>query len=486
MWLPVVAVMALAGDPEVGISERLAQQRARQISNVRYELSLTVPPVKTEPIVGVARLRFDLKDKTLPVVVDFAPGAANVIQSSAPARSVNGHLVFAPGTSEITIEFRAGDASLHRNADFFYSLFVPAKAHLAIPCFDQPDLKVRFNVKMQVPEGWKTLSNQEAGVETQPLPTYLMFFGAGKFEVETAEIAGRKFRLFHRETDRKKVERNREAIFDLHARALAWMEDYTGVPYPFGKLDFMALPSFQFGGMEHAGAISYSSAGLFLDESATQSQKLGRASLISHETAHMWFGDLVTMKWFNDVWLKEVFANFMAAKMVNPSFPELNHELRFFLNHYRSAYNVDRTEGANSIRQKLDNLNEAGSLYGPIIYQKSPIVMQQLETMLGESKFRDGLQRYLKKFAFGNATWDELIAVFDRDLKEWSRIWIDTPAKGDEDAEVRRLHLARWLWRVSSGCGQQEVPAGASARDRRPAGEGPGVVRALGRSGGSF
>lgn len=429
MWVPLVTMMAFAADPEAGISERLAQQRAQQISNLRYELNLKVPAAKTEPITGEAKLRFDLKDKTLPVVLDFAPGAANVVHSNVPSRAVNGHLVFPPGTSAITIEFRAGDASLNRNLDFFYSLFVPARAHLAIPCFDQPDLKARFTVNMQVSEGWKTFSNQEPGVETQPLPTYLFFFGAGKFEVETAEISGRKFRMFHRETDRKKVERNREAIFDLHARALAWLEDYTGVPYPFGKLDFLALPSFQFGGMEHAGAISYRSGGLFLDESSTQSQKLGRASLISHETAHMWFGDLVTMKWFNDVWLKEVFANFMAAKMVNPSFPQLNHELRFFLDHYRSAYNVDRTEGANAIRPKLDNLNEAGSLYGPIIYQKSPIVMRQLEAMLGEAKFREGVQKYLKKFAFGNATWDQLIAVFDGDLKEWSRIWIDTPGR---------------------------------------------------------
>jgi aminopeptidase N len=195
----------------------------------------------------------------------------------------------------------------------------------------------------------------------------------------------------------------------------------------------MALPAFQFGGMEHAGAISYNANGLFLDESATQSQKLGRASVISHETAHMWFGDLVTMRWFNDVWLKEVFANLMAAKMVNPAFPELNHELRFYLAHYRSAYNVDRTDGANAIRQKLANLNEAGTMYGPIIYQKAPIVMRELEEILGEINFRDGLREYLKRYSFGNATWDDLLGILDRrtprDLAEWGRRWIDTPGR---------------------------------------------------------
>ena len=189
--------------------------------------------------------------------------------------------------------------------------------------------------------------------------------------------------MFHRETDAAKVARNRDAIFDLQARALAWLEDYTGIPYPFGKFDFVLIPSFQFGGMEHPGAVFYNASGLLLDESATQNQLLGRASLISHETAHMWFGDLVTMKWFNDVWMKEVFANFMAAKIVNPSFPAVNHDLRFLFQHYPSAYDVDRTEGANPIRQPLANLNEAGSLYGAIIYQKAPIVMRQLELLVG-------------------------------------------------------------------------------------------------------
>ena len=204
---------------------------------------------------------------------------------------------------------------------------------------------------------------------------------------------GREMRMFHRETDAAKVARNRDALFDLHASALAWLEDYTAIPYPFDKLDFILIPSFQFGGMEHAGAILYNAASLMLDESATQNQLLNRASTIAHETSHMWFGDLVTMQWFNDVWMKEVFANFMAAKIVNPSFPTVNHELRFLLSNYPDAYSVDRTAGANPIRQPLTNLNDAGQLYGPIIYEKAPIVMRQLEMIVGEQRFRDGVAR---------------------------------------------------------------------------------------------
>jgi aminopeptidase N len=147
----------------------------------------------------------------------------------------------------------------------------------------------------------------------------------------------------------------------------------------------------------------------------------------------MWFGDLVTMRWFNDVWLKEVFANFMAARIVNPSFPAVNHELRFLFQHYPSAYDVDRTPGANPIRQPLSNLHDAGSLYGPIIYQKAPIVMRQLELVMGAEPFRDGLRQYLGNHAFGNATWLDLVTLLDErtavDLQAWSRAWVDSEGR---------------------------------------------------------
>jgi aminopeptidase N len=146
----------------------------------------------------------------------------------------------------------------------------------------------------------------------------------------------------------------------------------------------------------------------------------------------MWFGDLVTMRWFNDVWMKEVFANFMADKIVNPSFPTVNHELRFLLAHYPSAYGVDRTAGTNAIRQVLGNLDEAGQMYGPIIYDKAPVVMRQLEMIMGAGPFRDGLREYLKTYQFGNATWLDLVRTLDaktpRDLAAWSRAWVEERA----------------------------------------------------------
>ena len=438
-----------------GVSEALAFERRAAFQDVRYDLRVIVPSDRKEPVRGRVVVRLNLKAPHR-VVFDFAQPPdriAHVVVNGREARPriADGHLVVAAeqtraGANEIEIEFVSGDEALNRDNEFLYTLFVPSRAQLAFPCFDQPDLKARYTLALEVPESWQAVANgRELGdggqgtppagrkrirfAETEPLSTYLFAFVAGRFSVESATRDGRPMRMFHRETDAAKVARNRDVIFDLHARALAWLEEYTATPYPFGKFDVVMIPSFQFSGMEHPGAILYNQERQLLDESATQNQLLDRASTIAHETAHMWFGDLVTMKWFNDVWMKEVFANFMAAKIVNPSFPDVNHELRFLLAHYPAAYQVDRTAGTNPIRQQLPNLNEAGQLYGAIIYQKAPIVMRQLEEMLGEQPFRDGLREYLKRYSFGNATWLDLVRVLDdrtaEDVAAWSRAWVE-------------------------------------------------------------
>jgi aminopeptidase N len=460
--------------PGPGVSEALARHRAESIRSVRYDLAFTIPPESGSPVLGRVILRFSLAAAQA-VVIDFSqPGdrvrRVNVSGTDARVSVVQGHLVIPAtltraGENEVLIEFLAGDEPLNRNPEFLYTLFVPARAQRAFPCFDQPDLKARYTLSLDLPAGWVSASNGivaatdiTAGgtrvrfAETQPLPTYLFSFVAGKFSIETAVRNGRSLRLLHRETDAAKVARNRDAIFDLHASALAWLEDYTAIPYPFGKFDIVAIPSFQFGGMEHPGAILYNAASLLLDESATQNQMLDRASVIAHETSHMWFGDLVTMRWFNDVWMKEVFANFMAGKIVNPSFPQVNHDLRFLLSNYPAAYQVDRTAGTNAIRQPLANLDEAGQLYGAIIYQKAPVVMRQLELIVGEEALREGLREYLSTYAFGNATWSDLVRILDartsEDLAAWSRAWVEERGRPEftttvrvEDSRVRSLVL---------------------------------------------
>ena len=438
-----------------GIPWELAEYRSETISDLRYHFALDIPLSPTEAIKGKSRITLNWNDPgAQPLVIDFLlpqqrVHSVLVNDTEANWQPVNDHIVIPAsalraGENSIALTFEAGDEAFNRREDFLYALFVPDRAHFSLPLLDQPNLKGRVTWEVTVPEQWKVIANgPEASantqngrthftfLQTQPMPSYLFAVAAGVFERETAEINGRTFNMYHRETDAAKVARNRDEIFRLHATTLNWLEDYTQIDYPFQKFDFVLIPSFQYGGMEHPGGILYRQAGIFLDETATQNQVLGRASLIAHETAHMWFGDLVTMNWFDDVWTKEVFANFMAAKIVNPSFPEVDHELRFLTAHHPTAYSVDRTIGANPIRQPLENLRFAGTLYGAIIYQKAPIVMRHLENRVGEELFREGIREYLSTYAYGNATWPDLIAILDarseQDLATWSQVWVEEP-----------------------------------------------------------
>lgn len=436
---------------EEGVSLVLAEYRKEKVTELAYDLDFKIPLQKTDSIPARVAITFELQAVAQDLPLDFKAAieqikTVTVNGEITPILFQKGHL-FLPqaslviGGNRVEIDFIAGDLSLNRKADYLYTLLVPDRASTLFPCFDQPNLKAKFTLSLDIPEAWDALANgailetkpegdrkQISFKETAPISTYLFAFTAGNFQVEERMVGGRNMRMLYRESDTEKVQRNLPEIFTLHQEALEWMERYTAIPLPFEKFDFALLPGFQYGGMEHVGAIFYRESSLMLDENATPNQQIGRASLIAHETAHMWFGDLVTMEWFSDVWLKEVFANFMAANIVNPGFPELNHDLNFMLRHQPAAYGEDRSGGSHSIQQPLENLKEAGTLYGRIIYQKAPVVMRQLEEQMGAVGLRDGLRAYLRRFAYGNATWDDLINILDertdQDLKSWSKIWV--------------------------------------------------------------
>lgn len=444
-----------------GVSLELARHRAEAVADVNYELAFSIPDNQDADIAGSLVVTFVLSNERSPLQLDFREDPDNISRvvvngAESEFRFEHEHIVIpeneiVAGSNRVEIEFIAGSTSMNRNPEFLYTLFVPDRARTAFPLFDQPDLKATYDLTLLVPEGWTAMANapvqsvEQKGHQTKVrfdrsdlISSYLFSFVAGKFETVEREVKGRSMVMLHRETDGEKVARNLDAIFELHAAALDWLEDYTGIDYPYKKFGFALIPSFQYGGMEHVGAIQYRADSLFLDEAPSDTRLLSRAGLISHETAHMWFGDLVTMKWFDDVWTKEVFANFMAAKIVNPGFPDINHDLNFLVRHYPSAYSVDRTPGANPIRQFLPNLNEAGQMYGAIIYNKAPIMMRQLELMIGEEQFRQGMQEYLARYAFGNATWPALIEILDErsdeDLKAWSEVWVNTPGRPEFSA----------------------------------------------------
>jgi Aminopeptidase N len=436
---------------DVGIPLKMAEYRHSQVSNVVYALSFDIPEEKTSPIPSKLELKLELYDLSHPLYLDFNADASLLKElvvngEKQPIDHQKEHLIISEnlhkGENTIQIQFHAGELSLNRNDDFLYTLLVPDRASTLFPCFDQPNIKAKYKLDITAPKAWKVLcgaplvtssiegdkTHYQFG-ESDPMSTYLFSFVAGKFESVTENPGIFDMTFLYRETDSTKINLSTGRVFDMHQKSIDFLQGYTEYQFPFKKLDFAGIPGFQYGGMEHVGAIQYREPALFLDESATERQKMGRAKLIAHETSHMWFGDLVTMDWFNDVWMKEVFANFMADKIVNPTFPDINHRLQFMNSHYQGAYGEDRTRGTNPIRQELDNLKNAGSLYGGIIYNKAPIMMRQLEATIGEKEFREGIREYISKYAYGNATWNDLVGILDnrtpKDLQQWSEVWVN-------------------------------------------------------------
>jgi aminopeptidase N len=440
-----------------GVSSALAAHRSAVLRDIRYDLSFSIPgrglrAAEDEVVTGSETIFFHLVHPVGPVLLDFkAPAAAlrwvRVNGHEVAPALQNEHLalpaaLLREGSDSVSIGFVAGNAALNINNDYLYTLLVPDRARTIFPCFDQPDLKAVFSLTLTVPEGWRAMANGKLLDSTElgdscrfrfspsdRISTYLFSFVAGKWSSASRVVDGRPMQFLYRETDSAKLRLSIDSVFRIEGQALHFMEDYTGMAYPFQKFDFVAVPDFQFGGMEHAGAIQYKASSLFLDSGATRDQLLGRSKLLSHETAHMWFGDMVTMAWFNDVWMKEVFANFMADKLSNITFPDGKYDLKFLTGHFPAAYNVDRTPGTHPIRQRLDNLQEAGSLYGNIIYDKAPIAMRQLEWVIGPEGFRKGLQDYLRRYAGRNASWPDLIHSLQpytkTDLSAWSAVWVD-------------------------------------------------------------
>ena len=418
-----------------GVSHELAVSRTSVVSDIAYDLTFDIPALKTMPVKGKSTITFVYKEGKDDLQLDFQgspsqfDGQATINGKPTTLTWHNEHIIIPRkalrrGKNTITLSFISGDKSLNRNADYMYTLFVPDHARSVFPCFDQPDLKALFSVKLNVPEGWESM----ASVATERIPTYLFSFVAGKYHKQTAVRNGRTLTTLYRETDPKKVAQL-DTVFDIADHSIRWFEEYTGIKYPFSSFGFVVLPGYQFGGMEHPGAIQFTDHEIFLGDHPTPEELQTRVELIAHETAHCWFGDDVTMRWFNDVWTKEVFANFLASKIAKQLYPDVNHDLNFLRMYQTRALNTDRTPGTHPIQQPLDNLNSAGLLYGNIIYQKSPVMMRKLEEQMGAERFRNGLQEYLHKYAYANATWDELINILDRHapeahLKEFSEAWV--------------------------------------------------------------
>lgn len=459
-----------------GVSRELARHRAAQISDVRYHLSLELSHGAAR-FKGHEEITLKLAETVAPVIMDFRDldQAGKIIegtisnisinsQSVIDTRQTGGHIVFPAqyfkaGENTIQLNFESGVATANRpiiryndrddGSEYIYTLFVPMDASLAFPCFDQPDLKARFTLDLATPENWMAVSNTEvekiarAGNEslniqhtlfreTKPISTYLFAFATGPFKQIAGASAYVPLRVIVRQSKLKRAEEEWPEVERLTREGIKHFVSFFGHEFPFPKYDQVLIPGFAYGGMEHAGATFLREDSILFRTTPTQTDKLGRASLVLHELAHQWFGDLVTMRWFDDLWLKEGFANLMAYHAMAAIYDANQMWRRFYQTHKPTAYGIDSTKGTTPIYQEVRNLKDAKSAYGAIVYQKAPSLLRALSFVLnaggGEEKFRDGVRLFLKEHAYANAEWSDLIRACERSsgqkLGPWAEAWI--------------------------------------------------------------
>lgn len=336
--------------------------------------------------------------------------------------------------------FAAGLRGLYRvergDDAYAFTQMEPIDARRAFPCFDEPAFKVPFDVSLVVPGGLVALANTpEVATEalddgrtrhryatTPPLPTYLLAWAVGPLDVvEVPPIEPNAVRT--RALPLRGAAPRGSGPLLAHALArtpaiLAEVERYTGSPYPYAKLDVVAVPDFSAGAMENVGLVTFRDGLLLIDpDTSPVHQRRAFASVMAHELAHMWFGNLVTMPWWDDIWLNESFATWLAARTIEALHPEHRGDLRRLQStHY--AMDADSLASARRIREPIRSTHDIRNAFDPITYQKGGAVLEMFEAAAGEEPFRRLVRRYLDRHAGGTATGDDFLAVVAEELGE--------------------------------------------------------------------
>lgn len=351
--------------------------------------------------------------------------------------------------------------------------FEAADARRVFPCFDEPGFKAPWRIAIEVEPGVVALSNgspigeepprlsrteaAEGGVPrtivfspTPPLPTYLIALVLGRLEaLPPVSVRGIPVRTW------SVPEKLAFTGFgqDVAVEVLPRLEDYFGVPYAFGKLDQIGVPEFEAGAMENAGLVTYREVALLLDPAtASLAQKKRVAEVITHELAHQWFGNWVTMSWWDDLWLNEAFATWMAAKVVDGWKPDWRVWLDFDQGK-AAALHLDALRSTHPIRAEVRNVDEAGEAFDLITYEKGGAVLRMIEGYLGAERFRDGIRVYMRRHAKANAVADDLWSALgeasQEPVVELANRWIRQPGHPLVEVERRgrtlRLAQARFF-----------------------------------------
>ncbi|KZF15884.1 aminopeptidase N, partial [Rhodococcus sp. EPR-134] len=344
---------------------------------------------------------------------------------------------------------RSGEG-LHRFVDdaddqtYLYTQYEPADARRVFACFEQPDLKAPFTFEVTAPDGWEVLSNQPAtqtlsvdGAQrvtfapTLPISTYITAIAAGPYHRVASSWSRGELTVELGALCRASLAPHLDAdnVFDITRQGLDFYAEYFDYPYPFGKYDQIFVPEYNLGAMENPGLVTFTEAYVFRG-TATDEQHQRRANTILHEMAHMWFGDLVTMVWWDDLWLKESFADFMGSLVSAEATRFTDAWVAFAIKRKAWAYLQDQLPTTHPIVADIVDLEAAKLNFDGITYAKGASVLKQLVAFVGRDAFFEAARRYFKAHAYGNTTLVDLLDVLTetsgRDVREWARIWLQT------------------------------------------------------------
>lgn len=442
---------------QASLDQTYAAQRAQQITKVEYDLAFALDEINTF-FTGKAIIHFELaKNNSAAVTVDFDSGTINAVRlngTAIPWRYEKWFIEFAPelfraGKNTLEIEYQrpyatAGDG-LHRFKDpvtgnvYLYSNCEPYNANKIYPHFDQPNLKASYKLQVTAPATWQVVSAvreqkiTRSGAQqiwefpqTARIPSYVFPLHAGPYRVWEDKSGSVPLRLFARQEMAQYV--NAQEWFLFTQQSFGFFNRYFDQPYPFVKYDQLVVPDFNSGAMENLGAVTFNET--FVSRGVkTRVERIRHGNVIAHEMAHMWFGDLVTMEWWNGLWLNESFATYMAYLQQSKA-SEFGADVWdiFYSNYKQLAYTMDQQVITHPIELPVTNTAEAFTNFDAITYGKGASVLKQLAQLVGEENFRQGVANYLKKYAYQNTKQadfiNEIALASGRDLTRWSQTWL--------------------------------------------------------------
>lgn len=434
-----------------------AQARKARVSDVKYTLSVQLN--ETDPTFkGVNKINFNLKDNTKPLRVDFFEGQVTALKingKDAPLTAKRKYWIDLPAeflvnganVAEITYvaDYSKEGVGLHRFQDpetkqvFLYTDFEPYDANRFLPCFDQPDLRASLELTVEAPADWQIIANtMESKVTntgaklkqwtfpaTPPIATYIFALHAGPYKVWKDEVQGIPLRIYARPSMAKYVRVSE--FMNVTKQGFRFFNDFFAMKYPFKKYDQIFVPEFNSGAMENVAAVTFSE-NFLVRSKPTREQQRGVAGTILHEMAHMWFGDIVTMAWWNDLWLNESFASFMATLAMDEATGFKEAWQDFFVDMKDWAYWEDSLVTTHPIEATIPNVKDAFATFDGITYGKGASVLKQLRYYIGAENFKKGIRHYMKIHAYKNTTLADFMSALqsqtDKDLKAWAEVWL--------------------------------------------------------------